>query len=61
MKKHKWKPEFHTITVARDECINCGIYREWIGAEYQAYRYLWHSGGSLNKSFRRPDCKQKKS
>lgn len=61
MKRHKWKPERRTSNLTVDECIHCGILRSWVGAEYQAWKYIGFGESIVHGgTFKRPDCTRTK-
>lgn len=54
IKKHKWQFVKDTKNQKIDECTKCGIFREWVGGEYQTWYYT--RCGQNKGSFHRPNC-----
>jgi hypothetical protein len=67
MANHRWKEEGELNKITKlHVCTKCGIYKEWIGGDYQCWEYWWiescpaTNGGvfsSVKKTYKRPECK----
>lgn len=70
MHRHKWKDTTVLNNISRtEECVKCGISREWIYRNYQCWRYSiiipykaqnGSTNHSLKHTFSRPECIESK-
>ena len=56
---HKWKYLTCTLNTKTQQCIKCGVHRDWMYGDYQCWRYWWPMKNEfmgLKETFNRPAC-----
>lgn len=69
MGRHKWKDTTILTNISKSqECSKCGVSRNWCYSPYNCWEYWWFirhtnqdgsTGGSVKKTFNRPECFEK--
>lgn len=63
-KNHKWKDTTVLTNISKkQECVNCGVNRNWLYGDYQCWEYWFYDtteNFNAKKTFKRPECCGKK-